>query len=211
MEDRGPSVFRRADDVTYEYRFDEQRAFYLRLIPTSAKSEQLRLASLMAIADSGRVDILTRVQYHRSSARNRYGAIVYEVHGESSIPNAITQLFRNGEIWGVTRDLFAEYQGDIVIPDVSVVNFYSRVLENYVETSQELGFDPPYTIEVGAVGLTDVRLSMPAPNAWNEVSGPIHEEELRIRRVLNGVAPRNRHAMIEEFRRALYDLAGVAV
>lgn len=211
LEDHGSSIFRRSDNVIYEYRFDEPRAFYLRLIPTSPKSELLRLTALTTLADRRRVDVLTRAAYQTSSARNSHGAIVYEAHGESRVPNAITQLFRNGEIWGVTRDLFAEFQGDTVIPDVSVANFYSRVLENYIMIIRELGFDPPYTVEMGAVGLAGARLSMPPPNPMNQVSGPIHQNQLPIRRVLNDTAPASRDAIVSEFRRSLYDLAGLAV
>jgi hypothetical protein len=41
------------------------------------------------------------------------------------------------------------------------------------------------------------------------VSGPIYENELKLRRVLNDTGPGNQRALIEEFLDALYDLAGV--
>jgi hypothetical protein len=35
-------------------------------------------------------------------SRNGYGVIAFEPHGTATTPVAFTQLFRNGEIWGVT-------------------------------------------------------------------------------------------------------------
>jgi hypothetical protein len=210
-ENPAPGPFRRADGVTFEYRFNEHRAFYLRVIPTSPLTDPLRLTSLITIAESRRVDVLTRAAYTNSAGRNKFGVIVYEAHGDSTTPDAFTQLFQNGEIWGVTRDLFAEYQGDMVVPMVAVSNFYSRVLNNYILISSELGSGPPHTVEMGAVGLSEVRLSMPPPNPWNQVSGPIHQDEFRIRRVLNDVAADNQSQLIDEFQHNLYDLVGISV
>lgn len=211
VDDDASGIFRRADDAVFEYRFEEPRAFYLRLIPASAQRDKLSLATLVTFVGRRRPDILTRAQYSSFTGRNRYGAIVYEVHGDSRTPNALTQLFRNGEIWGVSRDLIVEYLGDWVIPTGAVSNFYSRVLSNYIEVSHDLDFGPPYTVEMGAVGLTDVRLSMPPPNQWNEISGPVHQDQLRVRRVLNDASADAQRAVVDQLLRELYDLVGISI
>jgi hypothetical protein len=209
VEDRTPLPFRREDRPSYEYRFDERRAFYLRLIPTKPRTDEVRLTTLTEIAESRRVDVLTRGAYGTNAGRNQFGAISYEAHGDNMTPSAFTQLFRNGEIWGVTRELFAEYQGSSVIPMISVLNFYQRVINNYVEIAHDLGGTPPYVIELGAVGLRGMRVSLPSPNPWNEVSSPIYESELRIRKVLNDPSFTNQRALIDALLADLNDLADV--
>ena len=44
-----------------------------------------------------------------------------------------------------------------VIPTIDFEKLYVRVLRNYVQVaSSALKLDPPYTVELGAVGLQDV-------------------------------------------------------
>jgi len=147
-------------------------------------------------------------------ARNRFGAISYEPHGTSTTPTAFTQLFRNGEIWGVSREFTAQYEGSLVVPMVNVKNIFGRVLANFIQVAgEDLGIAPPYQIEMGAVGLRDVCVSLPRNRSpWpNAVSEPIYENQLSVRLVLNDTGIPSQKGLIEEFLRKLYDLAAVDV
>jgi hypothetical protein len=143
-----------------EYTFAEPRAFYLRLIPTRARDESLKFAELYELVRQRKLDALLRERYVTVGDRNRFGAITYEPHGTSSTPRAFSQAFTSGELWGVTTEFFAHHNGEFVIPTVNVENICGRVLENFCSVAADVfGIEPPYEIELGAVGLNGARLS----------------------------------------------------
>jgi hypothetical protein len=206
-------VLGRADEEDrIEHRFNEQHVFYLRLIPTTPLRDALSVTALMDVAERRTLHVLTRTINGGMSGRNGFGAIIYESHGTSTVPLAFTQLFRNGEIWGVSREFAAHHEGALVVPMVNVQNIFGRTLATFVRTAHEgLGVVPPYQIELGAVGLKDMCVSLPPPMAsWpNQVSDRIYEDQLRLRRVLNDLHPAAQNALLAEFLVRLYDLAGV--
>jgi hypothetical protein len=122
------------------YLFNETRAFYLRLIPHYARTSLLSHASLAEIAVHKReIDLLVRQRYVGCADRNRFGAITFEPHGTATIPLAITQVFPNGELWALTTEWFAHWQGYDLIPTTNVYNIFLRVVENFVSwTEQEM-------------------------------------------------------------------------
>ncbi|HEX4367899.1 MAG TPA: hypothetical protein VH023_13770, partial [Rhodopila sp.] len=75
----------------------------------------------------------------------------------------------------------------------------------------ELGIEPPYEIEIGAIGLQDVSLSLPQPvNPFaNQTSRPMFQDQLIYPQSLTAISPRAQHDAIHEFIRQLYDLANV--
>ena len=173
-----PVPGRRNEDDAIEYRFDETSAFYLRLIPTAPLSEPFQVAQLQDIVGRRRADVLTRTAFGSFPSRNRFGAIAYEPLGSSTTPTAFTQLFRNGELWGVTRELVGHHHNKPSAPMTNVQDIYGRVLKNYIDVAEEeLGFTPPFQIEMGAIGLNGLRLSLPqSRRKWlHELSEPIVE------------------------------------
>jgi hypothetical protein len=159
-----------------------------------------------------RLQTLTPTMYGGGMpGRNRFGAITYEPHGTSPVPTGFTQLFRNGEIWGVSGKFVVHHYDELVVPMGNVENIYGRVLANYISVAAEdLGISPPYQVEMGAVGLKDLRVSLPrSVNAWGGISEPIYENELKVRRVLNDPGAESQRAVVDEFLDKLYDLAGV--
>ena len=104
-----PVLGQRDDDDSVQYRFTESRAFYLRLIPTSPLPEPLSVAKLQDVVSRRCIAVPTRTAFASTPARNRFGAIAYEPHGSSTEPVGFTQLFRNGEIWSVTKELVARH------------------------------------------------------------------------------------------------------
>jgi len=194
-----------------EYRFDEPRAFYLRLIPTSTLPEPLRATTLIDLTQRRRAQVLTRTMYGSVPGRNRFGAISYEPHGNSPTPVGLTQLFRNGELWGVSGEFAARYKDVLIVPMVNVENIYRRVLANFISIAgDDLKIAPPYRVELGATGLKDMRVSLPRPaNQWDDLSEPIYENDLKVQQALTDTNVANQTAILEEFLDKLYDIAGV--
>ena len=201
----------RSGSDAIDYRFDEPRAFYLRLMPTSTLAEPLRVTTLIDLTQRRRAQVLTRTMYGSVPGRNRFGAISYEPHGNSPIPVGLTQLFRNGEIWGVSGEFAARYKNALIVPMVNVENIYQRVLANFISiANDDLKIAPPYQVELGATGLKDMRVSLPQPaNPWDDVSEPVYENDLKVRRVLSDTDIATHTAILKEFLDKLYDIAGV--
>jgi hypothetical protein len=201
-------------DDSVQYRFNESRAFYLRLIPTSPLPEPLSIAKLQDVVSRHCIAVPTRTAFGSTSARNRYGAIAYEPHGNSTEPVGFTQIFRNGEIWSVTKELVAKYYDPPTIPMVNLKNIYNKIIRNFVEAAQkELGLSPPFQIEMGAIGLNGLRMSLPNNQGefYNQLSEPIFEPEIRFRIVVNDPSASALESIVNSFIARMYDLAGITI
>jgi hypothetical protein len=208
----GPAALRHPSEMddAIDYHFDERRAFYLRLLPQAPLGEAFSIASLMRIVERRQLRVLSRTGIGGWPGRNAYGAITFEPHGTATTPVAFTQLFRNGEIWGVTGELAAQYYDKLVVPMVNVSNVYLQTLASYIATAQDvLGVPPPYYVEMGAVGLCEMCLSLPVPNPYNQVSGPVYDDEFKRRSILNDISLVSQQTLVEEFIAGLYDLVGI--
>jgi hypothetical protein len=191
-----------ADEI--EYRFAETRVFYLRLIPTTAQPEIMH-TRLMDVAGQHRPDVLSQSRFDGYLDRNRFGVIALTPSGTSTTPTSLTQLFSTGEAWGVTRNFFASYQNLTVVPVNALENIYCRVLANYVDILEKgLGIDPSYTVVCGAIGLQDVHVGLN-----NSFDGPIYNDRIETRRLLNEANKQAQEAVVKEFADAILDLAGV--
>ena len=106
---------------------------------------------------------------------------------------------------GVTTEFFVHHQNEFVVPPVNVENIYGRVLKNYCLIAKDgFGIEPPYQIELGAVGLRGTVLGMNTSNMF----GPIHQDRCKIRRILKDATPDAQQQLIGDFLDALFDLAG---
>jgi hypothetical protein len=151
------------------------------------------------------LDVLSRHVFVSLPDRNRFGAIAYEPHGTSTVPRSFTQAFTNGELWGITTEFFLNHQNEIVVPAGNVESICGRVLENFCMMAKDgFGIEPPYQIELGAIGLTGVYLGI----GRDKMAGPFHLDQLKIRRPLIAVSASARQKLIDDFLNALFDLAG---
>lgn len=192
-----------ADQI--EYTFSAPRAFYLRLIPTSARVQSLKFTELDNLVRQRRLDVLSRVRYSSLPDRNRFGAITYEPHGTSSTPQSFTQAFTSGELWAVTTEFFIRHGNETIVPTTNVENIYGRVLENFCSVASEnFGIEPPFYVELGAVGLSGVCLGI----GMDHISASIHRNDVKIRRTLNDLGAGARKRVIDDFLDELFDLAG---
>ena len=205
---------RRDEEDAIEYRFNETPAFYLRLIPTVPLPEPLEATTLQDIVGRGRVDVLTRTAFGSVPARNRFGSIAYEPYGASTTPTAFTQLFRNGEIWGVTRELVGRFHNEPSVQMTNVQDIYGRVLKSFISVAEEeVGVAPPFQIEMGAVGLKGLRVSLPQSHRrwFHELSEPIIENQLQFRKVLNDTSVSAQEALVHDFIERLCRLASITL
>jgi hypothetical protein len=191
------------------YRFDEMRAFYLRLIPYYDRTTPLSHADLADLAVHKRaIDIPARQIYSGYGDRNHFGAIVFEPHGTAEVPRALTQAFRNGELWALTTEFFVHWRGYDLIPAPNVYNILLRVLENFVSLSEnQFANGRPITIVLGAVGLAGYSFSKSRDHI--ELVGPIHQNELELRITLDDPSAEAQERHVDQFLRELYDVAGV--
>jgi hypothetical protein len=190
-----------------EYRLREARVFYLRLIPQRARDPQLRFSDLLEVINKRRVQTLSRQVFAGVAARNSFGGIVYEPSGDNPNPKSLTQLFQNGEIWGIGTGFHLEHQGDFIIPAQNVEGIVLRVLQNFCDIATlEFGVAPPFCVEMGGLCLGGAFLGA---GMRGERFGPIHQEQLTMRRVISDVTEKSLQAVVGEFLDQLFNLAGV--
>jgi hypothetical protein len=190
---------------TINYNFDQNSALYLRLIPIYSRAQPLRVADLYDLALNRSIDLLLRNRYVGAADRNGFdGAIVYEPHGTATVPRAITQAFTNGELWAISTEMFVRWRGQVVIPTTNVKNIFGRVLANFLELScDSFRNGLPVRIVLGGVGLGGMFLGVEG-----DPKGPIHRNELEVRKDLQDRNAGTRAAIIETFLDRLFDLAG---
>lgn len=188
-----------------DYSFAERRALYLRLIPVFARVEPLKDADLNDLALKRQIDLLVRQLYTGLADRNRFGAIVYEWHGTATVPRALTQAFTNGELWAISTEMFATWQGDSFMPSRNIETIFGRVLENFVRLSQDVfGNGWPATVVIGGVGLSGLRLGV-----GRDVDGLIHRDGFELRARLDDGSREEQDKIINALLDQIFDLAGV--
>ena len=75
---------------------------------------------------------------------------------------------------------------------------------------RSLGINPPFVVEIGAVGIKGIHLSSPNRNGFpNQSSGEVFAEELHLRQVIRDFGQQTMEQIILKFLRQFYDLVGV--
>ena len=175
-----------------EYRFDETRVLYARLIPTVVRDEPFSFSRLMAIAELRRLQPMGSPMSGGTPHCNKYGAIVYESSGINTTPVALTQLHTNGEIWAVGKKHCMRQAGERIIAMVNVRNLLRDSVESSIAVAGgELGIAAPYVVQIGMVGLRDTVLSRPELDrrVRNQLSDRVHDDDCHHEVVLNAPTP----------------------
>jgi hypothetical protein len=198
------------EDDIIKYTYNEPRSVYLRLMPTAA-IPPFDITKIMNVVTRQRLHVMSMTMGHKPSSRNPYGAVAFLPHGNATTPVGLSQIFRSGEIWGLSTELIAEYPRRPVVHIINLQSILANGLYNYIEVARdELGIAPSYQIEIGVTGMRDVELSLPDANAYTkQTSNPIFDERLIYRATLKDVSIVSQNSLIHEFLRQLYDLAGV--
>jgi hypothetical protein len=96
----------------------------------------------------------------------------------------------------------------MVIPTIDFEKLYVRVLRNYVQVaSSALKIDPPYTVELGVVGLQDIYFTAPGIHGHGERKGPVNAESFRRHYTLSETTDEVIKDLLGTYFTDLYDLA----
>jgi hypothetical protein len=159
------------------------------------------------------VRLMTRTLNSGIFHANKYGAVSYEVSGTNLTPVALTQLHRNGEVWAVTREFWADEGDEAIVVMGNVERRVRECLANSIEIARaHLGIPPPYDVEVGIVGLKDMRLSRPVtPDVMllQQYTDRVHDDVSIVRKVLNDIQQPAQDAVTTVFLRGVYELGAI--
>ena len=208
---RPPAFFFQPDDVLVnfgnpgeqEMRFKRNRAIFLRLYPSYADQPRVGLSRAAEVAK--KLMPLQRL-INSLSNLNRWGAINLQPHGDGI--TSFTQIFETGELWGVSEEPFRSGNP----PHIAVIGVekaFVAALENYRTLyEKELKLRPPFTVEFGAVGLTNQYLLVPSSEfASGEYAGPILKENFSRTCQLGSLEAVEWVSALREFFIDFYDLA----
>ena len=190
------------------------RLIYLRLFPTHAGQPAVGLAKLTNVFDTRKPCPMSMI-LGGIPGRNRFGPVIYDPQGPNTMLG-LTQGFPTGELWGVNAQMFSRHGrhnvsgADIwLISAIGREKLYVRVLRNYVKVAtSELGLIPPYTVEMGAVGIDGVYLAVPGgPLNTGEFVGPVMQENIQKRYTLPDVSDSAVAGVLRSYFTEFYDLA----
>ncbi|MGH1404141.1 MAG: toll/interleukin-1 receptor domain-containing protein [Alphaproteobacteria bacterium] len=194
------------DDNT-DCAYTEEKAFYLRLIPSQKQEKPLPVTSLFEAVGSGKL-FPFQSGAHFFYSRNKYGSIAFDIRndGENTLKNS-AQAFRNGEIWAINVTHIINHEGKVVVRTKLLEDIYIKSLPNYINFARSMGVEPPYTVEAGAIGLNQAYLGIPK-DYDDGLRGPIHENELIFRRVIEEASEAEIQQFLLDFFEELFDLSG---
>lgn len=186
-----------------EFIFDEETAFYLRLIPTKPLPAPIKRTDLDQLMQQRQAYLPTRNAGAPLTDRNRFGAIGYEPHGTSPTPMAFTQLFQNGEMWGASKEVFVRLPLGNLIQMPNVPNLARQTLDSWVALALKQGVEFPIEIEIGLIGIEGFVLPT---DTRGGVTRKIREPQCVINQVIR--SPEAVAQVVNEFNVELWDLAG---
>ena len=200
-----------------DYFYRDESFCYIRLIPSISKSPT---PSLSALKEAARSVPLLSGRSGEGYIHNEFGAIAYRPRSSQSgrtIPEASTQLFRNGEIWALNSVLMVRQRGDadhpsyVTYPCLDAVPFereYYRFLRAINKFAREdLGLAPPFTVELGLTGTQDVSILSKSPEGSGSKNfGPIRQPEIVHRYSIDNDESISR--ALEAFFNEVWDAAG---
>jgi hypothetical protein len=140
-------------DSETEYAFADDKGVYLRVSPQTPLERPFTSGELFALARQRQIGLLYRTQAGLSQGNPRGVIVIEPVSGTGGRVRAASQVFHNGEIWGVGRDLLVDNNYGRFIPVWRLEEAYRFALEGYVDFLGRVGIRPPYDVEFGAVGM----------------------------------------------------------
>ncbi len=189
-----------------EYSYADSNGFYLRLIPTILLSKPIYKSDLLAGLSHGNIYPLSASNQMGLHVANNYGVISIEPGSPNGGPiKASTQLFVNGEIWGIARGLLINNEYGSYIPGKAFEDTFRKSLYNYIDFVQNtLKISPPYTVELGVVGIQGYSIAI----TRLETLGPFYDNELSIRLILNDTSSKALDTVLLNFFEELFRVSG---
>jgi hypothetical protein len=197
-----------------EYRFAGDKTAYLRLFPCFDNQPRTSLAKMVSTFQAERP-----MPFSAASGgicgRNRFGPIIYDPTGGGIFTmDGLTQGLEGGELWGVTGVVFQPMwqraglstKEIFGIPFFEFEKIYVRTLRNYVKVATMIfGFQPPFTVKFGAVGINGVHLAKPG-----RLYGPMMQNEIHKSCVLESDNDGEIMGSLRDYFNDFYDLMAVA-
>jgi hypothetical protein len=166
----------RATDIIW---YNGSQAF-LRLIPTKPTPEKSPF-QLQKLAREDRHHLMPFGQVHGLwTERNQYGAVVFDAQDQErqSSAHGISQVFKNGEIWGISADLLNTGDDVNSIPSTSLEGQFESTLQNYLWFAQHgLGLDVPLKFVASLSAVTSFTMGLP-PRYFERFGGHVVEDEI---------------------------------
>jgi hypothetical protein len=140
-------------DSQTQYAFSDDKGVYLRVAPRSSAQRPFTSGELLSEARRRQMGLLWRNQAGFVHGNPRGAIVIEPVSGNGGRVRAASQVFHSGEIWGVGRDLLVDNDHGRFIPVWRLEEAMRYGLEGFVDFLGRLGFQPPFDVEFGAVGV----------------------------------------------------------
>jgi hypothetical protein len=148
-------------DHNTEYGFVDDRGLYLKISPRSAVGRPFTTGELYEMQRQVQPGLLHRQQTGIAGYNSRGAILLEPVSGSGGRLRAATQMFHNGELWAIGRELLVDNNFGKFIPVRLLETAYREALIRSVDFMQrKLGIPPPYTVEFGAAGVSGYSLAI---------------------------------------------------
>ncbi|MEO8668783.1 MAG: hypothetical protein ABI399_09720 [Bauldia sp.] len=150
----GPGEILSQFDSETSYGFEDDKGVYLRVSPRAALSRPFTTGELYGMARQSLFGLLYRQQAGIAHYNARGAILIEPVSGSGGRLRAATQVFHNGEIWDIGRDLLVDNEYGKLIPVRLLETSMREALSRNVDFLQtRLQIPAPYRIEFGAAGI----------------------------------------------------------
>jgi len=202
------SEFRGDPDDTIRYTLSEPHVLYVRLIPIASLPQELTTRALSKAAKAkGSATLISRTHNKASASRNAHGVAVYQPFGSDTTLLALTQLFQNGEVWSVSREMIYSVYQQAALPIMNLRNSLSNSLHGIADLAPDLDLSPPFKIELGAVGLKGLRISGPLNKPTYATSGEIFRDVVHDTKIVDNLTDSTIAEIVQGFLHKLCDHA----
>jgi hypothetical protein len=218
-------VLARGQTTGEPYYLRSHQLVYLRLFSANAIDPPIGLAKMSDLFQSQAIAPMA-LGKGGLLFRNRFGPISFDPtardsSNSASLAGGLTQGFDTGELWGINGSIFVPQNPNgldprlkeprLTIPILKLERLYVDTLRSYVKFAQsDLVLPAPYTVELGAIGLTGTYFTFPLANQRQVPHGPIMKDSCLKRQTLNAVSDQAMKVILRVFFMELYDLATIS-
>ena len=176
---------RKQVDKNIEYRFPNETNMYLRVSPTRELPE-LRLSTLLQNQNFRNLGAPLGRGGANYLDRNKHGIISFTPKYEDGDLFESTQVFRNGEIWGVNGYMVDPSETSKIdgvtkkyIPSQAYEDVFKKSLIRYLKLAKtELGYIGRIEVEAGLVAIDGYSIAMSPQKYFDQFWGPIFDDQI---------------------------------
>lgn len=200
----GSDAFR---DETLDYTLDKGPAFYLRLIPRAELPRPLNLMHMLK--NVTKLGAFGMVQ-GGLPRENEEGAAIFDPRGNDGAVDSVSQVFRNGELWGVNTTVLRPgmRQGTKWVHAQVVETVFQLSLASYVRFMRDICVSkPPYTVEGGIIGVKNWELFVTHNQGAGENYGPMNSD-VQLRQTLASDTEEEQERFLLKLFQKMFDQSG---